>query len=64
VTLKQTGGVNEYTTYLNTENNANVPCKLEASVGTGAFGGASIETAEELEKFEKGGKLIETEVMA
>lgn len=62
--LKQKSGVNEYTTYLNEENNGSVRCNLEASVGTGTFGAASLETTETNEKAEQGGKSVEMEVMA
>jgi hypothetical protein len=67
VTLKQstaTSGDQEYTTYLNEENNGSVTCKLESSTGTGAFESAAEETEEEIEKATQGGTAVATEIMA
>jgi hypothetical protein len=67
VTLKQstpTSGDQEYTTYLNEENNGSVSCKLEGSTGTGAFESAGEETTEEIEKLTQGGVGVQSEVMA
>jgi hypothetical protein len=67
VTLKQTtptSGDQEYTTYLNEENNGSVSCNLEASTGTGAFESAAEETVEEIEKATQGGVAVATEIMA
>jgi hypothetical protein len=67
VTLKQstaTSGDQEYTTYLNEENNGSVKCLLESSTGTGAFESAAEETVEEIEKLTQGGTAVTSEVMA
>jgi hypothetical protein len=63
-TLKQTGGDQEYTTYLNEENNGNVSCKLEVATGTGAFESAALEGTQEIEKATQGGVGVTTEIMA
>jgi hypothetical protein len=63
-TLRQTGGDQEYTTYLNEENNGSVKCLLESSTGTGAFESSALETAEEIEKLTQGGTAVASEVMA
>jgi hypothetical protein len=64
VTLKQSGGDQEYTTYLNEENNGSVKCLLESSTGTGAFESAGLEGIGEIEKATQGGVGVASEIMA
>jgi hypothetical protein len=64
VTLTQKGGVNTITE-ADTDNEKGMEtCILEASEGTGAFKQMGLETTEELEGFEQGGKGVETLLMA
>jgi hypothetical protein len=64
ISLKQTGGANEFTEVLNDAETATEKCILEESENEGSFTQVGWETTEELEGAEQGGKAIETLLMA